>query len=105
MVEITTTVSFEPTPMQLAFAFWMMDSEQQTDFFAALEGIAGHRLCLQMAHVVRDIAKRSERGDYAAMHGFQTMLSHAQGYAESATDMRVYDARAQLAIAAREATP
>lgn len=36
MGEITTTVSFEPTPMQLAIAFWAMDSDKAAAMWVEL---------------------------------------------------------------------
>lgn len=85
------------TPEQVAALFWELDAEQQADFFVALERIAGTNLCFQMAGVVQVIQERADKGEYEAMHGFQTMLSHAQGYAESATDYRCWAAKRYLA--------
>lgn len=86
-------VSISPTPQQVAEYFWSLGSDGQADFFAALENIAGHRLCMQMAGVILEIASRSACGDHAAQNGLQTMLSHANGYLEAAVDSRAYDAK------------
>lgn len=91
MSKILADVEF--TPADLAAQFWAMDSDEQADFFAALERIAGIKLCFQMAYVVDEIAKRSAAGERDAMNGFQTMLAHAAGFSESATDLRVWDAK------------
>lgn len=80
------------TPELLAHGFWEMASDEMADFFSELEQIAGDKLCLQMAAVVREIQKRADKGDRAAQNGFQTMLSHAQAYVESATDYRTRNA-------------
>jgi hypothetical protein len=105
-IEVTAQVDL--APQNIAAAFWNMDAEQQADFFAKLEELAGIKLCFQMAAVVDEIRRRSERGDRAAMQGFQTMLAHAQAYAESATEHRVWEAQreiARMADAAMETTP
>lgn len=93
---ITVAADFAPTPAELAAAFWEMDASEQADFFAALDGMAGIQLCVQMAWVVREITERGNRGDHAAMTGFRTMLAHAQDYHESATDIRCADAKAAI---------
>ncbi len=89
-------------PTELAAMFWEMDAEQQADFFAALERMAGIRLCFEMAAVVREIQERGDRGDHDAMNGFRTMLSHADAYHESALDYRVWGAQRAIAEAAGE---
>lgn len=81
------------TPQNIAEAFWEMASDEMADFFAELDRIAGGKLCLQIAGVVREIQERADKGDHAAQNGFQTMLSHAQQYVESATDYRTWDAQ------------
>lgn len=98
-IEVTAQVDL--SPQDVAAAFWNMDSEQQADFFAKLEELAGVDLCFQMAWVVDKIRRRSDRGDHAAMQGFQTMLAHAQGYAESATESRAYEAKREIARMAK----
>lgn len=95
--------AFTPTGENVASMFWGLDAEQQADFFAALERDAGLSLCIQMAAVVNAIRKRSEAGNWDAMNGFQTMLSHAQGYHESATEYRVWEAQHELARMAESA--
>lgn len=90
-------------PHQLAALFWEMDAAEQADFFAALDGMAGVKLCFQMAAVVWEIKDRAERGDHAAQHGFQTMLAHAQAYVEEATDYRVWAAERHIAGLVAEA--
>jgi hypothetical protein len=98
---IEVVAQFQPTPEALAAAFWEMDSEAQADFFAALERLAGIQLCFQMAWVVRELVKRADTGDFTAQRGFQTMLSHAQAYCESATEIRCADARYAIGRMAR----
>ena len=100
---VDVVATFTPTPTSVAGMFWAMTSEQQADFFAALDRIAGSALCFQMAAVVDDIRRRSERGDHAAQNGFQTMLAHAQAYAESATEYRAWEAKREIARMAQGA--
>lgn len=90
-IDVMTSVSIGSA--ELAEMFWEMDAEQQADFFAKLDQIAGYKLCLQMAGVVREIQERGDRGDHAAMNGFRTMLAHAQAYHEEAMDYRVWGAQ------------
>lgn len=90
------TVTTELSPLQVAEAFWGLGNDDQADFFAHLDRISGHLLCLQMAWVVHEIADRADRGDYSAMNGFQTMLAHAQGYAEGAARYRATAAEVSL---------
>lgn len=80
-------------PHQVAESFWDLGSDEQVEFFAALDRMAGIKLCFQMASVVNAIA---ESGNSAAQNGFQTMLAHASNYAESANEWRAF--KAQLAI-------
>lgn len=94
-IDVMTSVSIGPA--ELAEMFWDMDAEQQADFFAKLDQIAGYKLCLQMAAVVREIQERGDRGDHAAMNGFRTMLAHAQAYHEEAMDYRVWGAQRAIA--------
>lgn len=94
-IDVMTSVSIGPA--ELAEMFWEMDAEQQADFFAKLDKIAGYKLCLQMAGVVREIQERGDRGDHAAMNGFRTMLAHAQAYHEEAMDYRVWGAQRAIA--------
>lgn len=97
MSAVDVLATFSPTAEQVAAMFWEMNSEQQADFFAALDRTAGVNLCFQMAAVVDEIRRRTERGDHDAQNGFQTMLAHAQGYAESATDYRAWEAQREIA--------
>ena len=94
-IDVMTSVSIGPA--ELAEMFWEMNSEQQADFFAKLDEIAGIQLCFQMASVVREIQERGDRGDHAAMNGFRTMLAHSQAYHEEAMDYRVWDAQRAIA--------
>jgi hypothetical protein len=93
----------ELTPRQVAEAFWALDSEQQASFFAELDRIAGLKLCFQMAWVVRSIIERNDSGDHDAMNGFQTMLAHAQDFAESAASIRAGKAKANISRMAQQA--
>ena len=92
-------VSMNVTAEQLAEGFWSLPSDEMADFFAHLERIASWRLCFQMAHVVNEIAERAGAPEYDhdAMHGFQTMLSHAQQYAEGAAEHRAANAQGEIA--------
>lgn len=94
-IDVVTSVTIGPNEM--AQMFWEMDAEQQADFFAKLDSIAGYKLCMQMAAVVREIQERGDRGDHAAMNGFRTMLAHAQEYHESALDYRIWGAQRYIA--------
>lgn len=84
------------TPKLLAALFWEMDACRQADFFAALERLAGVKLCFQMAAVVREIQERADRADHTAQQGFQAMLMRSQAYGESATDYRVWVAKREV---------
>ena len=97
---VEAIVELDLSAEQVAAAFWELCSDEQADFFAALERMAGIRLCFQMASVVDEIRRRTERGDRDAQNGFRTMLAHAQAYAESATDYRVWEAQRELALMA-----
>lgn len=91
------------TPQQVAQAFWGMGSDGQIKFFAELDRLAGIMLCMQMAGVVRDMA-RLETDDHGhAVNGFQTMFNHAAAYAESAIDWNCEDAKSQIAGMVRQA--
>lgn len=102
---IDVMANVEVTPELVASLFWSLDSSQQADFFAELERIAGVSLCTQMAWVVNEIAERTERSDYNALNGFQTMLSHAQNFADGATSWRTARAKADVRRLVRGATP
>ncbi|MCH1907970.1 hypothetical protein MKP15_04180 [Stenotrophomonas sp. Y6] len=97
MSAIDVMTSVDLGPAELAEVFWEMDASQQADFFAKLDEIAGYKLCVQMAGVVREIQERGDRGDHAAMNGFRTMLAHAQAYHEEAMDFRVWGAQRAIA--------
>ena len=84
------------TPELIAGLFWSMASDEMASFFGELDRIAGGRLCLQMAYAVGEIADRSQRGDYSAQNGFQTMLAHAQEYHDGAASHRAMNARIGL---------
>ncbi|GHH53017.1 hypothetical protein [[Pseudomonas] boreopolis] len=103
MSAIDVTASVIINPDQLAEMFWEMDAEQQADFFAKLDEIAGYKLCIQMAAVVRAISERGDAGDHAAMNGFRTMLAHANDYHESAMDIRVWRAQREISRMVEEA--
>ena len=101
------TAYYKATPGHAAALFWELDAEQMADFFAELERLAGIDLCFQMAAAVNVIRKQSEAGSWDALNGFQTVLSHAENYAEAATEHRVWDAQRELrrmADAAKQAT-
>lgn len=96
-------ISLNVTAEQLAEGFWSLGSEKMADFFAELERIASWRLCFQMASVVEEMTKRAgaPNYDHGAMHGFQTMLSHAKDFHESAAEIRAGDAKRHIADMAR----
>lgn len=85
------------TPTLVAEMFWNMDAEEQADFFAALNRIAGYKLCIQMGAAANEMRKRSERGDHDAQNGFQTMLAHAQSYVEDGIENRFWRAKWEIA--------
>lgn len=89
------------TPQLMAQLFWEMYSDEQVDFFAALDDIAGHHLCMQMAHVVNEIADRGMVCDHRAQNAFQTMLAHAEDYAKSAAEWRAMKAKVAISGAVR----
>ena len=89
-------MSINVTAEQLAEGFWSLPSDEMADFFAHLDRVAKYMLCLQMAAVVREIQERADKYDHDALHGFQTMLSHAQAYVETATDYRISNAKMEL---------
>ena len=80
------TVEFQPTAAQLAEAFWGLGSDGQADFYAHLYRVAGHKLCMQTAYIVDEIASRQMRGDSDAVNGFRTLHSHADSYLEVLVD-------------------
>lgn len=91
-----TIGGIEVTPELLAKLFWEMYSDEQADFFAALEEIASHSLCQQMAYVVAEIHKRADKGDHRAQNGLQTMLNHASDFVAGGIDSRVWDAKYEI---------
>ena len=88
----------ELSPEMLAEAFWNMDADQQVQFFASLDRAAGHKLCFQMAWVIRAIA---EDGNTEAMNAFRTMFYHAQDYHDSAIELRASNAKRAIAAIAK----
>lgn len=98
-IELNVTL----TPEQLATAFWNMGSDEQVKFLAALDRLAGWRLCFQMAAVVRQIAECETEDHVDALNAFRTMFAHAAGYAEAANDIRSETAKSELASLAGEA--
>lgn len=96
------------TPMLVAELFWGMDAEEQADFFAYLERIAGYKLCFQMCAASNEMRRRSERGDHDAQNGFQAMLAHAQEYVRDGIESRCWQAKyaiQDMADAAKGARP
>lgn len=98
---VDVLASVNVTPKLVAELFWGLDNDAMTDFFAELERMAGINLCFQMSYVIHEITERAERGDHEALNGFQTMLSHAQHYAEDAASWRAARAKAEIAALAR----
>lgn len=91
------------TPEQVAHAFWNMGSDGQLKFFAELDRVAGFMLCMQMAGVVHEIAMCDTEEKGHALNGFRTMLDHAAGYAEAATEFRCSAAKSEIAAMVRSA--
>lgn len=105
MSDNSLTIQVSPlTSEQVARFFWALDDDQMCEFFAELERIAGTNLCFQMAGVIHKISERADAGDYSALQGFQTMLSHAQQYADGSTGWRVAKAKYAVAKMAEDAT-
>jgi len=75
----------EVTSELVARLFWEMSSDEQIEFFAALERMAGVDLCFQMAYVC---AEMYDKPNQDAQNGFQTMLSHAKDFAEYGVEHR-----------------
>jgi len=94
----------EVTPAILADLFWGLGSDEQADFFAELYRLAGHKLCMQMSWVVREIAHRSGDAHVDAVMGFRSFADDANEYAETATDIRASDAKHEIARMAEAAT-
>ena len=84
------------TPELIAELFWEMASDEMADFFAELDRTAGSALCTQMAWTVGVMAGRSDKGDYRAQNGFQTMLAHAQEYHDGAASHRACNAHIDI---------
>ena len=96
MSGIDVLANIKLSPEQVASAFWKLDSVEQADFFAALERMAGYRLCLQMAAVVHELTERSERGEFDALIGYRTMFDHAEDYPEAAASWRAARAKSDI---------
>lgn len=102
-MSIETVGGVAVTPELMARLFWGMSSDEQVQFFAALDDVAGHMLCMQMAHLVNAITDSSDKRDHRAMNAFRTMFWHAEQYAETATDWRAFMAGLAIDEAARTA--
>lgn len=98
-IELTATLTAE----QVARAFWLLGSDGQIQFFAELDRVAGYKLCMQMAGVVAEMARRETVDHAHALAGFQTMFNHAAAYAEHCIDMNCGSAKEQIAGMVREA--
>ena len=96
--EITIAVALSPE--QIAEQFWAAGSGGQRAFFAHLERIAGHKLCLQIAYVVSEMWERDDRD---AINGFQTMTEHARWLVHDSTIWRHDDAKREIARMADDA--
>jgi hypothetical protein len=97
MSAVTVTHEIHLTPEELATAFWNMGSDEQADFYAALRRIAGHKLCMQTAWIVRELRDRADRGDTDAREGFLTLHGHAENYVKDGIEDRADTANRELA--------
>jgi hypothetical protein len=70
-------VGVKLTPEQIAKAWWNLASDEQVEFYAALDREAGHVLCLQTAYLVGELIESSNQ---AAVNAFRTMHHHAIEY-------------------------
>lgn len=95
-MSIETVGGVAATPELLAHLFWEMDTDEQVRFFAALDDVAGHVLCMQMAHLVNAITESTDKRDCRAMNAFRTMFCHAEEYAKTATDWRAFLAKNEI---------
>lgn len=90
------------TPAQIAEAWWNLASDEQVEFYAALDKVAGHVLCLQTAYLVGELI---ERGNQAAINAFRTMHYHAIEYDTTNVDFMAVIAKRgirEMSDAARE---
>ena len=97
MSDVSLNVNAQLSPQQIAQAFWNLGSDEMADFFAELGAIPQHKLCLQMAYTVDEMAHRAADGDWEAQNAFQTMLAHSQSYFEEVIEFRGYEAKQGLA--------
>lgn len=99
----TVDLNVSLTPQQLAAAFWGMGSNQQVEFLAELDRLAGWQLCFQMAGLVREIAQCETEDHAHALNAFRTMFAHSVGYADAAIDIRCSTARSEIEGMVRDA--
>ena len=91
------TMGLSLTPEQIAEAWWELSSADHAAFYAHLRRIAGFRLCMQAAHITREIV---ETDNADARDGWQTLHGHASEYLHTAIDIRVAAAKRQIAALA-----
>lgn len=97
MSAVNVTHEIHLTPAELAAAWWNMGSAEQADFYAELSRIAGHKLCMQTAWIVRELRDRADRSDTDAREGFLTLHGHAENYVVHGIEDRVDSANRELA--------
>lgn len=91
-----TPFSAQVSPRHVADAFWEMDAAQMVEFFAHLDAIAGHKLCLQMTHVLCEMAEKPGAMSTAAQVAFGTMFEHAIARAERLANWRAFKAELEI---------
>lgn len=93
--------SINVTAAQLAEGFWSLNSSAMADFFEELDSRSSYMLSMQMAAAVKIMVERAASYDHRGMNAFQTMLSHAKGFHDSAAELRCDDAKRHIAEMAR----
>lgn len=96
MSGVSLSVNAQLSPQQIAQAFWDLGSDEMADFFAELGAISQHKLCMQIAYTVDEMARRAADGDWMAQNAFQTMLAHSQAYFEEVIGFRAFEAKQDL---------
>jgi hypothetical protein len=95
------TVEMDLTPEQVAEAFWRLDNNQQAEFYAWLwRKAGGFPLSMQSHYVMHAIGELAERGEYDAMHGWQTFHDERADYTVTSTELRAMAAKRGIAALA-----
>ena len=93
-------VNIKLTPEQVAHAWWNLASDEQAEFYAHLNRIAGYKLCMQTAWIVDAIVNTE---DHEAQSAFGTIHAHAAEFLMTAVDIRTSSALRGIEIMASEA--